>query len=112
MTPSTAAMATIVVSADMPMSQRVRAIMAAAASAFVPCGAGAGGAAEGLPDLSSMSSKNLSQQTQKSVIVAGDETGARLDRVLAAHVVDLSRSRLKALIEAGAFAVDGRTIRD
>jgi 23S rRNA pseudouridine1911/1915/1917 synthase len=56
--------------------------------------------------------KNLSQQTQKSVIVAGDQAGARLDRVLAAHVVELSRSRLKALIEAGAVAVDGRTIRD
>jgi 23S rRNA pseudouridine1911/1915/1917 synthase len=55
---------------------------------------------------------NLSQQTQKSVTVAGDEAGARLDRVLAAHVAELSRSRLKALIEAGAVAVDGRTIRD
>jgi 23S rRNA pseudouridine1911/1915/1917 synthase len=59
-----------------------------------------------------MPSKNLSQQTQKWVTVAGDETGARLDRVLAAHVAELSRSRLKALIEAGAVAVDGRTIRD
>jgi 23S rRNA pseudouridine1911/1915/1917 synthase len=86
--------------------------MAAAASASVFCGADAGGAAEGLPDLSSMPLKDLSQQTQKSVIVAGDEAGARLDRVLAAHVVELSRSRLKTLIEAGAVAIDGRTIRD
>jgi 23S rRNA pseudouridine1911/1915/1917 synthase len=59
-----------------------------------------------------MASKNLSQKTQKSVTVAGDEAGARLDRVLAAHVAELSRSRLKALIEAGAVAVGGRTIRD
>jgi len=59
-----------------------------------------------------MPSKNLSQKTQQSFAVAGDEAGARLDRVLAAHVAELSRSRLKALIEAGAVAVDGRTIRD
>jgi 23S rRNA pseudouridine1911/1915/1917 synthase len=84
--------------------------MAEAASAS--CDADAGRAAEGLPDLSSMPSKNLSQTTQKSIVVAGDETGARLDRVLAAHVAELSRSRFKVLIEAGAVAVDGRTIRD
>jgi 23S rRNA pseudouridine1911/1915/1917 synthase len=80
--------------------------------ASVSCDADAGRAAEGLPDLSSMPSKYLGQTTQKSIAVAGDETGARLDRVLAAHVAELSRSRLKALIEAGAVAVDGRTIRD
>jgi 23S rRNA pseudouridine1911/1915/1917 synthase len=50
--------------------------------------------------------------TQKSISIADDEPGGRLDRVLAAHVVELSRTRLKALIEAGAVAVDGRTIRD
>jgi 23S rRNA pseudouridine1911/1915/1917 synthase len=59
-----------------------------------------------------MPSKNLSQKTEKAIVVAGDEAGARLDRVLAAHVAELSRSRLKALIEAGAVAVGGRTIRD
>ena len=32
--------------------------------------------------------------------------------MLAAHVAELSRSRLKALIEAGAVAIGGRTIRD
>jgi len=52
------------------------------------------------------------KSTQKSVRVADDEPGGRLDRVLAAHVTELSRTRLKALIEAGAVAVDGRTIRD
>jgi 23S rRNA pseudouridine1911/1915/1917 synthase len=50
--------------------------------------------------------------TQKSIRIAADEAGGRLDRVLAAHVAELSRTRLKALIEAGAVAVDGRTIRD
>src|SRR5262249_44762531 len=38
--------------------------------------------------------------------------GARLDRVLAAHLKELSRSRLKTLILAGHIAMDGRTIRD
>jgi len=50
--------------------------------------------------------------TQKSIGVSPDEAGGRLDRLLAVHVGELSRTRLKALIEAGAVAVDGRTIRD
>jgi len=54
--------------------------------------------------------------TQKSLFVAAHEAGERLDRVLARRFADnvaaLSRSRLKALIEAGAVVVDGRTIRD
>jgi 23S rRNA pseudouridine1911/1915/1917 synthase len=50
--------------------------------------------------------------TQKSFDVAEPEAGERLDRVLARHVAELSRSRLKALIEAGAVTLDGRTIRD
>src|ERR1700726_1048269 len=50
--------------------------------------------------------------TQKSIVVAAAEAGERLDRVLARHVAELSRSRLKALIEAGAVTVDGDTIRD
>ncbi len=50
--------------------------------------------------------------TQKSIVVADHEAGERLDRLLAAHVAELSRTRLKALIEAGAVAIDGRTIRD
>src|SRR5260370_15475953 len=49
---------------------------------------------------------------EKSIQVVDDEAGGRLDRVLAAHVAELSRTRLKALIEAGLVAVDGRTIRD
>ena len=50
--------------------------------------------------------------TQKSIVVAAEEAGERLDRVLARHVAELSRSRLKALIEAGAVTLDGHTIRD
>ncbi len=50
--------------------------------------------------------------TQKSILAAAHEAGERLDRVLAVHVAELSRTRLKALIEAGAVAIDGRTIRD
>jgi 23S rRNA pseudouridine1911/1915/1917 synthase len=50
--------------------------------------------------------------TQQSIVVAAEEAGERLDRVLARHVASISRTRLKALIEAGAVALDGRTIRD
>ena len=55
---------------------------------------------------------SLSAETRKSITVAAENAGGRLDRVLATHIAELSRSRLKALIEAGAVAVDGRTIRD
>ena len=50
--------------------------------------------------------------TQKSIVVAAEEAGGRLDRALANHLTELSRSRLKALIEGGAVAVEGHTIRD
>jgi 23S rRNA pseudouridine1911/1915/1917 synthase len=50
--------------------------------------------------------------TQKSIVVPDHEAGERLDRVLARHIAELSRSRLKVLIETGAVALDGRTIRD
>jgi len=48
----------------------------------------------------------------ESVVVAAENAGERLDRVLAAGIETLSRSRLKALIMAGQVAVGGRTIRD
>jgi 23S rRNA pseudouridine1911/1915/1917 synthase len=48
----------------------------------------------------------------ETVTIGADETGLRLDRVLAAHLVHLSRSRLKTLILAGQVAIAGRTIRD
>jgi 23S rRNA pseudouridine1911/1915/1917 synthase len=47
----------------------------------------------------------------ETVTVEAAEAGGRLDRVLAAHVT-LSRSRLKALIQAGEVLVGDRAIRD
>ena len=44
--------------------------------------------------------------------VTAAEKGERLDRVLASRPDALSRSRLKALILAGAVAIDGNTVRD
>jgi 23S rRNA pseudouridine1911/1915/1917 synthase len=41
------------------------------------------------------------------------ETGkSRLDRLIADHLPDISRSRLKTLIEAGQVTVDGETVTD
>jgi 23S rRNA pseudouridine1911/1915/1917 synthase len=54
----------------------------------------------------------LAPETQRTVTVAEHEAGERLDRLLARHVAELSRSRLKALIESGAVTLDTRTIRD
>ena len=49
---------------------------------------------------------------QLEVTVAGDEGSARLDRVLAVRLAELSRSRLKALIQAGQVAVKSLPVRD
>jgi len=46
------------------------------------------------------------------VIVTGDEGSSRLDRVLAKHLAELSRSRLKALILAGQVSIDNSTVRN
>jgi 23S rRNA pseudouridine1911/1915/1917 synthase len=54
----------------------------------------------------------MTKGTKKSIVAAEEDSGARLDRVLAVRLPEFSRSRLKGLIEAGAVAVDGRTIRD
>jgi 23S rRNA pseudouridine1911/1915/1917 synthase len=48
----------------------------------------------------------------RRVAVPPDRAGERLDRVLAAALGDLSRSRLKALIEGGRVSADGRTVMD
>jgi 23S rRNA pseudouridine1911/1915/1917 synthase len=48
----------------------------------------------------------------ETVTIADSETGLRLDRVLAARIPALSRSRLKALILDGQVAIAARTIRD
>src|SRR5215475_1478505 len=47
------------------------------------------------------SSSEGSSSGRLEVTVSGTEGSARLDRVLAAHLTELSRSRLKALILAG-----------
>jgi 23S rRNA pseudouridine1911/1915/1917 synthase len=48
----------------------------------------------------------------ETVTISAEETGGRLDRVLAARIPALSRSRLKALIIDGKVTVGARTIRD
>jgi 23S rRNA pseudouridine1911/1915/1917 synthase len=50
--------------------------------------------------------------TTETVTVAAEEAGQRLDRVLAARIPALSRSRLKALILDGQVKVAARTVRD
>jgi 23S rRNA pseudouridine1911/1915/1917 synthase len=52
------------------------------------------------------------QRPSEKLVVAAEEAGERLDRVLAHRVTELSRSRHKALILAGRVAIDGATIRD
>lgn len=51
-------------------------------------------------------------EDQETIVIADPERGERLDRVLAARIEALSRSRLKALILDGAVAIGGRTILD
>ncbi|MGE3333339.1 MAG: RluA family pseudouridine synthase [Rhodospirillaceae bacterium] len=50
--------------------------------------------------------------SEKSAIVPADAAGARLDKWLAGALPDLSRSRLKALIEDGAVSAGGKVLRD
>jgi len=58
-----------------------------------------------------MTSEDQHPETRDLTVSAAD-AGARLDRVLANHVAELSRSRLKALVLAGQVAVGGRAVRD
>jgi 23S rRNA pseudouridine1911/1915/1917 synthase len=48
----------------------------------------------------------------ETIVIAAAEAGERLDRVLAARIASLSRTRLKTLVLDGRVAIDGRTIRD
>jgi len=50
--------------------------------------------------------------TRHSITSVAGDAGERLDRVLAAHLGDLSRSRLKHLILEGGVTRDGATISD
>src|SRR5499433_1814299 len=99
MTPITAAMARQVVAAEISIRARTLATMRAAAGS-----SGASASADGL----------LMAVTQRGskLVVAAEEAGERLDRVLAQRLAELSRSRHKALILAGRVAIDGATIRD
>src|SRR6266516_1194056 len=99
MTPITAAIASTVGAAEISISQRTLASMRAAAGST-----GASSSADGLL-------MALTQRRSK-LVVAAEEAGERLDRVLARRVAELSRSRHKALILAGRVAIDGATIRD
>ncbi|HEY4847362.1 MAG TPA: S4 domain-containing protein, partial [Methylocella sp.] len=44
--------------------------------------------------------------------VAPEHGGERLDRFLAAVAANLSRTRVKSLIEAGEVSIDGATVKD
>jgi 23S rRNA pseudouridine1911/1915/1917 synthase len=57
-------------------------------------------------------SMTVAPPASTNILTAADDAGERLDRVLARHVATLSRSRLKVLIEAGAVAIDGTTVRE
>src|SRR5438067_11952021 len=99
MTPITAAIASTVVAAEISISQRTLASMRAAAGST-----GASSSADGLL-------MALTQRRSK-LVVAAEEAGERLDRVLARRVAELSRSRHKALILAGRVGSDGATLRE
>src|SRR6266446_5574587 len=99
MTPMTAAIASSVVAPAISISHRTFATMRAAAGSR-----GASSSAESL--LMAL------QGRSETLVIAAEEVGERLDRVLAHRVAELSRSRHKALILAGRVAIDGATIRD
>jgi 23S rRNA pseudouridine1911/1915/1917 synthase len=56
--------------------------------------------------------QSVNPERKETVIATPDDSGARLDRVLAARIEGLSRTRLKALILDGAVTIGGRTILD
>lgn len=47
-----------------------------------------------------------------TILVEGEDSGQRLDRFLNNYVSDLSRTRIKSLIEAGCATIDGKIIED
>jgi 23S rRNA pseudouridine1911/1915/1917 synthase len=54
----------------------------------------------------------MTDSRKHEVTAAPDDSAARLDRLLARHLPELSRSRVKALVEAGNVSVGGATISD
>src|SRR6185312_13116745 len=93
MTPNTAARAMTVVRLAISISLLTRAMAAAACGSIGACGS----------DMA---------EAETETVTVPEAGGGRLDRVLAAQVPALSRSRLKALILAGQVTVEGRTVRD
>ena len=59
-----------------------------------------------------MQGSSSNHTAQHSVTVSGDEGSVRLDRVLAAHLAEVSRSRLKALILDGQVRIGTTAVRD
>src|SRR4051794_13764112 len=106
----TAATASAVVRPAISISRRTRANKAA-------CSGVGSGATVSVMQNSSGTGSSLQQDTatgarRLELTVAGDEASIRLDRVLAAKVQELSRSRLKALILAGQVSVKSAPVRD
>src|SRR6476620_4847077 len=101
----TAQTASAVVNPAISIIRRTRANSAACS------GLGSGTA---VPDvvMEKLDPKGLGSAQRLEVVVEGSEGSARLDRVLAAHLTDLSRSRLKALILAGAVSLKAAAVRD
>jgi 23S rRNA pseudouridine1911/1915/1917 synthase len=54
----------------------------------------------------------MTNEVTETVTIAAQDAGLRLDRVLAAHIANMSRSHLKTLILDGQVMIAARTIRD
>src|SRR5690242_15102843 len=62
--------------------------------------------------LAAMSEETAPGDALRSVTVAPGEAGERLDRLLASRLADLSRTRVKQLVESGRVTLDGAAISD
>src|ERR1700731_3611231 len=103
----TAATASAVVRLAISIIRRTRANNAACS------GVDSGATISVMKQGSSLQQGSASNSGQRlHVTVAGDEGSARLDRVLAVRLAQLSRSRLKALILAGSVTLKSAPVRD
>src|ERR1700731_2832138 len=103
----TAATASAVVRLAISIIRRTRANNAACS------GVGSGATISVMKQGSSLQQGSASNSGQRlHVTVAGDEGSARLARVLAVRLAQLSRSRLKALILAGSVTLKSAPVRD
>src|SRR5262245_32616849 len=100
MMPRIAATPTDVVKPAISISQRTLATMRAASGS------------RGFSSSASGSLMARRHPRREKIVAAGADAGGRLDRLLAARIADLSRSRIKSLILAGEAAIGGSTIRD